>query len=179
MSIMTTGKCIFSNKHIIFMYCLCYCICPQLQQLETELVISECRWHAAVSGSGDQTQRSEKYHQCFQLGIFGFRVKFVENIKSPACSDNICIIKVNLLSAETQHPALLEAWPSSHWDPGVQSYELLHGDSADSIGFLWEWGLEKLHSPYPSIQQPFPNDATSMRWSVVVQKDEIRPVLYM
>lgn len=58
------------------------------------------------------------------------------------------IMKIDVLSA--WHPTLLEAWPSGHWDSGVQSYEPLHGDSADSIGFLWEWGLDKLHSQYPS-----------------------------
>ncbi len=30
---------------------------------------------------------------------------------------------------------------------------------------------------YPSLQQPFPDDATSMSWGIDVHEDEIRPVL--
>ena len=36
-----------------------------------------------------------------------------------------------------------------------------------------------LHLRYPSLQQPFPNDATLMSWSIVIHEDEIRPVLFM
>ena len=64
----------------------------------------------------------------------------------------------------------------------VQSYEPLQGDSADPVGFLWDSGLEKVQAtPFEvlSLQQPFPNDATSMSWSIVVHEDEIRPVLFM
>ncbi len=32
---------------------------------------------------------------------------------------------------------------------------------------------------YPSLQQPFPDDATSMSWGIDVHEDEIRPVLLM
>lgn len=35
------------------------------------------------------------------------------------------------------------------------------------------------HLRYTSLQQPFPDDATSMSRSIVVHEDEIRPVLFM
>ena len=49
-----------------------------------------------------------------------------------------------------------------------QIYEPLHVDSAYLKRFLWDSGqgnVGPLHSRYPSLRQPLPNDATSMGWS--------------
>jgi len=66
----------------------------------------------------------------------------------------------------------------------VQSFEPLHGDSIHPTDFQWDSSLAKVQAtPFEvhesPAQQPFPDDATSMSWSIVVHKDEIRPVSFM
>lgn len=114
---------------------------------------------------------SEK-HQRFQLGIFDFHVKFMESIKSPHCNDNIswkstyCLLRHGIPLFLKRGPLVIE----------TLVYRAMSFYTATQlIRFLWEWGLDKLHSQYPSSH----NDATSMSLSTVLHKDEIRPVLFM
>lgn len=61
----------------------------------------------------------------------------------------------------------------------LQGCEPVPVESADSRGYeiqVWR-NIRPLYSRYPCIQQPLPNDGTSMCCNIVVHDDEIRPVL--